>query len=74
MEQVFKDALYEALARNSETGGEFQLIKQAEAIVPIKRTMEDELSSLEQWARCKCRWATDKPGRSWMESHDRIQK
>ncbi len=74
MEQVFKDALYEALGRNSETVGEFQLIKQAEAIIPIKRTMEDELSSLEQWARCKCRWATDKPGRSWMESHDRIQK
>ncbi len=64
MEQVFKDALYEALGRNSETVGEFQLIKQAEAIVPIKRTMEEELTSLEHWASGKCRWATDKPGRS----------
>jgi AAA+ superfamily predicted ATPase len=64
IEQVYKDALYEALGRNSETVGEFNLIKQTEAIVPIKLTMEDELASLEHWARSKCRWATDKPGRS----------
>jgi SpoVK/Ycf46/Vps4 family AAA+-type ATPase len=64
IEQVFKEALYEALGRNSETVGEFNLIKQAEAIVPIKLTMEDELTGLEHWARGKCRWATDKPGRS----------
>ena len=52
------------MGRGSETVGEFNLIKQADAIVPIRLTMEDELTGLEHWARGKCRWATDKPGRS----------
>jgi SpoVK/Ycf46/Vps4 family AAA+-type ATPase len=72
IEQVFKDALYEALGRNMNTVGELNLLKQAESIVPIKLTMGEELDSLERWARGKCRWATDKPGRSCRETHDRI--
>ncbi len=52
------------MGRGSETVGEFNLIKQAETIVPIRLTMEDELTGLEHWARGKCRWATDKPGKS----------
>jgi len=61
IEQVFKDALYEALGRNTEGSiTEFNLVKQAKNMVPIKLTMGEELNAVERWAVEKCRWASQR--------------
>jgi SpoVK/Ycf46/Vps4 family AAA+-type ATPase len=63
IEQVYRDTLYEALDRNMEHISEFNFVKQADNVVPLRVTMGEELDRLERWATNKCRWVTDRNNR-----------
>jgi len=62
IEQVIKDAIYDSIMNQPvrKSIPELNLIRLARKMVPLKVTMGENLLALEDWARTKCRWASQR--------------